>query len=436
MLFSVSRMQGSSLKLFSPTFTKSQLDDSRRGATSAFHIHSPQHLNGINSPSIALHHCARLAPTLIRTTLEMEDQFGGRTDDGLFDDDFEPVESEPVVSQEPVQEPAQEPEPVVDEKPAPAQPKPAPTAQATRTIAPGLASSRYADPPTDPVVAPAPAPAPSPAQQPPPSAQPPADAPSGPKKKGQSSTETAAVKQARLGSGANPRQKLTEDELSAKMEKMKLLNAEKTRKFEKAEQDEKQHREALARGREEQRKRRLEAEERRKRTEENQKQLNSEREKNRERKMKAMGLKEGGWDEGKEERAEEENRRGFKGANGGIRGARQGGRGGRHARDGEDPPDVDRFLDDRSRGRGRGRGRGNGSRGQGAAGGAADRPQPKKQAVPTQDEFPALPADGTPKPEAQERPKPISVPSYPPKMGGRWDEEVEEEEMKSGNGQP
>lgn len=240
------------------------------------------------------------------------------------------------------------------------------------------------------------------------------------------------MKQARLGSGANPRQKLTEEELSAKMEKMKLLNAEKTRKFEKAEQDEKHHREALARGAEELRKRRQEAEERRKRTEENQKQLNSERERNRERKMKAMGMKEGGWDEGKEAIAEEDARRGFRGANGGIRGARQGGRGGRFTGDGEEQPDVDRFLDERSRGRGRGRGRGNGSRGQGAAGGPSDRQQqPKKQAVPTPDEFPALPSDSNKKPESTERPKPVSIPSYPPKFGGKWDEEMAEQEANT-----
>lgn len=380
----------------------------------------------------------------------MDDQFGGRTDDGLFDDDFEPVESEAVLTKEPQHQP---PEPVAPALPVqtqqPVQPTPEP-----RRIAPGLASSRYADPPpqepTAPVAAAAPAPAPAttttdtnvpapaPAQAPTPEQdsttvnQPPPDAPSGPKKKGPTTQESQATKQARLGSGANPRQKLTEAELSAKMAQMKLLNAEKTRKFEKAEQDEKQHQEALARGREEQKKRRQEAEERKKRTEANQKQLNSEREKNRERKMKAMGMKEGGWDEGKEAAAEEESRRGFRGANGGIRGSRFAGKGG-HS--GEDQPDVDRFLDERSRGRGRGRGRGNGSRGQGAAGGSSDRPQqPKKQAIPTKDDFPSLPADNNKKVETGERPKPVSVPSYPPKYVGKWDEEVAEEEANRPKG--
>ncbi|RGP60794.1 hypothetical protein FLONG3_10713, partial [Fusarium longipes] len=38
----------------------------------------------------------------------MDDQFGGRTDDDLFYDDFEPVESETVVTTE-VPSPAPEP---------------------------------------------------------------------------------------------------------------------------------------------------------------------------------------------------------------------------------------------------------------------------------------------------------------------------------------
>jgi hypothetical protein len=37
--------------------------------------------------------------------------------------------------------------------------------------------------------------------------------------------------ESRIGSGANPRTKLTEDELAAKMERMRILNAEKARKL-------------------------------------------------------------------------------------------------------------------------------------------------------------------------------------------------------------
>ena len=212
------------------------------------------------------------------------------------------------------------------------------------------------------------------------------------------------------------------------MEKMKLLSAEKTRKFEKAEQDQKQHAEAYERGMEEARKRRLEAEQRRKRGEENQRKLNDEREKNRERKLKAMGMKEGGWDEGKEALEEEEARRGFKGANGGIRGSRRGGlSGSRYARDGDDPPDVDRFLDERHRGRGRGRGRGNGGRGGrgGAADGTTSRTPEPKQPVPRTDDFPALPTDDTKKPDPAAKPPPAPQPSLPLPPLGKWDDEMQ-----------
>jgi hypothetical protein len=202
---------------------------------------------------------------------------------------------------------------------------------------------------------------------------------------------------------------------------MKLLNAEKERKFERASQDEKQHAESYARGMEEARKRRKEAEERRKRGEETQRKLNDEREKNRERKLKAMGAKEGGsWDEGKVEQLEEERRGGFKGANGGVRGMRRGGLGdSRFAED--NSPDVDRFLEDKGRGRGRGRaGRGRGGRG--GHGSPADGPAPTKpQAVPKTDDFPALPSNGTTKQEELT----ATSPAYVPGKGGAWDEEME-----------
>jgi hypothetical protein len=216
----------------------------------------------------------------------------------------------------------------------------------------------------------------------------------------------------RAKSGSNPRHKLTEDELAAKMEKMKLLSAEKARKFEMAEQDEKQHAEAYARGMEEARKRRAEEAERRKRGEEERRKLEDERAKNRERKLKAMHIKDGSWDEGKEALAEEEARRGFRGANGGIRGAKsRGGLGGSRFAEAQD---VDRFLDDRHRGRGRGdRGRGgNGSangngRGRGRGRGSYDGPvgesRPAKQQVPAADDFPSLPSDNTPAKTASEQ---------------------------------
>ncbi|KAH6609924.1 hypothetical protein Trco_003270 [Trichoderma cornu-damae] len=335
----------------------------------------------------------------------MDDQFGGRTDDDLFYDDFEPVESEAVLIQEETYIPPQhQPEPVPPSIPAPApapaqqlapgavpasrqsqsppssKPSPAPAAARSKKPAKGLASSHFADRPA-PKPSPAPAKAPTqapkraPAQdaaeapaatpaQAPVQSPPPPNAGAAPKEKQQRaspSQNTAVSADVRAKSGSNPRQKLTEDELAVKMEKMKLLSAEKARKFEMAEQDEKQHAVAYARGMEEARRRRAEEAERRKRGEEERRKLEDERAKNRERKLKAMNIKDGSWDEGKEALAEEEARRGFRGANGGVRGAKSRGLGGsRFARD-DEAPDVDRFLDDRYRGRGRGdRGRAGG----------------------------------------------------------------------------
>lgn len=253
----------------------------------------------------------------------------------------------------------------------------------------------------------------------------------------------------RAKSGSNPRQKLTEDELTAKMEKMKLLSAEKARKFEMAEQDEKQHAAAYARGMEEARKRRAEDAERRKRGEEERRKLEDERAKNRERKLKAMNIKENSWDEGKQALADEEARQGFRGANGGIRGAKTRGLGGsRFARD-DEAPDVDRFLDDRYRGGG---GRGRGDRGRGANGngrgrgrgrGSYDGPvgdsrPAKQQQVPAADDFPSLPSDNTKakaEPEqnsAAAKPTMAQAAAAPPPplpivlAGGKWDDEMEE----------
>jgi len=250
----------------------------------------------------------------------MEDQFGGRTDDDLFADDFEPVP------------PSAEPAAVVPapEKNTPsAVPAPQPTAQQTEapsTSAPprSLAQSRHnrpaqPRPPRQTSSQPAAAPAASTAAAPPTApAGPKAAAPAGPK---------ASSGVARLQSGANPRTKLTDDELNAKMEAMRIASAEKSRRFEQAQRDERDHDLVYARGMEEARKRKAADEEKRRRGEEDRRRMEDERAKNRERKLKAMGMKEGGWDEGKHEREEEERRRGgFRGAHGGVRGERATGR--------------------------------------------------------------------------------------------------------------
>ncbi|CAK7565278.1 MAG: hypothetical protein SEPTF4163_003191 [Sporothrix epigloea] len=105
---------------------------------------------------------------------------------------------------------------------------------------------------------------------------------------------------ARIQSGANPRTRLTEAELEMKMSAMRLAAEEKTRRFEQAQRDERDHDIAMAKGREEARKRKAAEEEKRKRSEEDRRRLEEDRSRNRDRKLKAMGVKEGNWDEGKD----------------------------------------------------------------------------------------------------------------------------------------
>ncbi|KAJ2899473.1 hypothetical protein MKZ38_003030 [Zalerion maritima] len=273
---------------------------------------------------------------------------------------------------------------------------------------------------------------------------------------------------ARLASGGAPRTKLTDEELTAKMERMHLRNQDIARRHEAAEMDKKAHREALVKGQEEARKKRAEETERRKRGEEDHKKLENEREKNRARKLKAIGMKQGGWDEGKEdlmEQMEGGSRRAFRGAHGGVRGVRgQGLAGSRFAPvapaviPGEGTPEegaADREFVPRGRGRGRARGRGGRDKGGFDRNGARDHTnghhhengdteaarigknqqrQKSAQEKPKLDatEFPALPT--APKPE--DKPRPVI-----PKFGdldpfsqlspiGKWDEEVEEEARK------
>lgn len=399
----------------------------------------------------------------------MDDQFGGRTDDDLFYDDFEPVDSQgqpaTATASAPVPAPITGPTPEADPTPVaqaptePAKPPPATAAKASssRTLPPAknLSHSRFADKPAvaaEPVPSPTPsapkepepaatvtASTPSPAPAPAPAGpSPPPNAPTGPKEKTQPQrSSNTADPTARLGSGANPRQKLTEVELAAKMEKMKLVSAEKTRRFEMAEKDEKQHAAAYEKGMEDARKRRVEDAAKRRRGEEERRRMDDERAKNRERKLKAMGTKEGGWDEGKEALEEEESRRAFRGANGGVRGARSAGLGAsRYARDGEEH-DVDRFLDERHRNNGRGRGRGGrGGRGgydrDGAQNSSPAASKQQRQDVPKGEDFPALPAgkklDSTPaKGNETTSPAPLPVEPLlsPPIGGGKWDDEME-----------
>ncbi|OAA80757.1 hypothetical protein LEL_00302 [Akanthomyces lecanii RCEF 1005] len=414
----------------------------------------------------------------------MEDQFGGRTDDDLFfDDDFEPVDG--VTTIVPNDVPVEissyyiTPSDLIPH-PADLESALAPLAAAAaagkrkgrrrrRSKSPkqpppppppprgGLAHSRFAEKPAQ-----------KPPQHPEPQSPESSSAAASHEQTNGESGSSAVIANApthrdrrndgrnqgkpppksvdaRAQSGANPRQKPTEEELTAKMEKMKLLSAEKTRKFEKAEQDEKQHAEAYARGMEEARRQRAENVERRRQNEEQRRRLEDERTKNRERKLKAMNMKEGGWDEGKEAAGEEESRRPARGMNGGVRGAKSslgsGLRGSRFARDsseGEkattpDRTDTDMSLDERPRRGGRG-GRGRGSRGEGRGarggrggrgrGGAAGNAAP----APDKDDFPSLPAksDGQKEP-VEGAPKPAilaPLPRFAPAIG-KWDDEME-----------
>ncbi|KAJ6785945.1 hypothetical protein PWT90_03895 [Aphanocladium album] len=425
----------------------------------------------------------------------MEDQFGGRTDDDLFyDDDFEPVDgvttivpndipveisSYYITPSDLIPHPADLESALAPLAAAAAagkrkgrrrrkskSPKPPPPPPPPRG---GLAQSRFADKPAE-------RPIQNQGLQSSDSQSPKSSSParSQDHTNGETNSESVSTNtpnhrnkrnnngreqrkdaanptDARAQSGANPRQKLTEEELTAKMEKMKFLSAEKTRKFEKAEEDEKQHAEAYARGMEEARRQRAENAERRRQNEEQRRRLEEERNKNRERKLKAINMKKGGWDEGKETPGEEVSRRPARGMNGGIRGSRgthgSGLRGSRFAQDSSeaekaattDRTDTDRSLDDRPRRGGRG-GRGRGNRGEGRGGrsgrggrggrggAAATNRTPPEASPPSKDDFPSLPAQAdTPKETAQNTPKPAvlaPLPRFAPAIG-KWDDEME-----------
>jgi hypothetical protein len=243
-------------------------------------------------------------------------------------------------------------------------------------------------------------------------------------------------------SGANPRTKLSDAELEEKMAAMKLANAERTRKFEQATLDQKSHELALKKGQEEARKRRAEDAERRKRNEEDRKKLEDERQRNRERKLKAMGS----WDQEKSLQEEPE-RRSFRSAHGGVRGERRGGLGGSRFADPDGGRDegsdgVREFGAGEFRGRGRGRGRGGphtrgGRGGKGAFNGEAERynngniPAKSAEAPPPKPEdFPSLPPQPNKIETVDNGPaiKPGDLPSFSSGLNsppiGKWDDEM------------
>ncbi|KAL2759274.1 hypothetical protein ACRALDRAFT_1060623 [Sodiomyces alcalophilus JCM 7366] len=188
---------------------------------------------------------------------------------------------------------------------------------------------------------------------------------------------------------------------------------------------------------EEARKRRQAEEERRRRGEEERRRMDEERARNRERKLRAMENKEGGWDLGKKE--EQDDARDFHSAHGGIRGARglNSLAGSRYARDDDYSAGHYRFAGEEAfRGRARGRGRGGPGRGRGSRGGGdgfnRDRGGTRDDAAPNAsaevstkpiirtEDFPALP--GT-----EDKPSPIS-----PLGSTNWGEEMEALDAKLG----
>ncbi|KAK7747402.1 hypothetical protein SLS53_001657 [Cytospora paraplurivora] len=411
----------------------------------------------------------------------MDDQFGGRTDDDLFADEFEPVLDD--VPQPQPEAPTFAAPPVASEAPSVASPSPstAPNsvveAAPAKDVAPsnftpsepkpgsGLAQSRFAQqPPADTPRAPRSHRANQSSNKPhhnnnnnngssnnnsnnnqavaSPAPSSPAPHQPKPHENRHQNPKTGPGSGARAGSGANPRTKLSEAELVEKMEKMRILNAEKTERFKRAEADEHSHAIALEKASVEAKKRRQEEAERRKLEATNRRQMDDERERNRQRKLNALGVKENSWDEGKEQRLEEEDRRrggnNFRGANGGIRGAASGRGGGglSGSRFADATSDTD-FMTGRggsARGRGgRGGGRGRGGRGDylGTAPPQGQSPAPaktKEASLKTED-FPELPPSSTAnKRTASVAKADLSTPTSPL---GKWDDEMEALDAKA-----
>lgn len=195
---------------------------------------------------------------------------------------------------------------------------------------------------------------------------------------------TPAVRGDRSATGGPTHKKLTEEELSAKMAQMAIINAKRAESHRASEADQAafQHREKEL---EKERKERAVAERK------NERVMEMERAKNRERKMKAQGGRE--WDsEKKEEDIVDRRGRSSEFVRGGFGGiARGGGLGGsRYAVQEEGEQGGGELQNGRGGYEGRGRGRGRGGREGGAKGGKAS-----TQTVPTAEDFPALSSAST-----------------------------------------
>ncbi|KAH6714277.1 hypothetical protein BKA61DRAFT_607484 [Leptodontidium sp. MPI-SDFR-AT-0119] len=197
-------------------------------------------------------------------------------------------------------------------------------------------------------------------------------------------TRTHAVRGDRSATGGPAHKKLTEEELTEKMAKMAILNAQKAEKHRLTEADQAafQHREKEL------------AKERREKAiaeKKNERVMEMERAKNRERKMKAQGGRE--WDSEKVEsdivdgRGRGRSSEFVRGGHGGvIRGARGGLAASRYSVDDGAGADIQESQPSRGRGGFEIRGRGRGGRGGGRGGKAAN-----ANTVPSAEDFPSLP---------------------------------------------
>jgi hypothetical protein len=322
-----------------------------------------------------------------------------REDDDLFADDFEPVSAPIVVEEAPIIAPQHEPVANVPQVKNGAQRSSPPRGESNNherrnnnrdrgserkrggrgrggATNNGLNSSRYASQEPESAVAP-------PAEATPSTEQ----VPTGPSETAASPSDThpqlnkpiPSVRGDRSLTGGPSHKKLTEEELTAKLERMKIINAEKSKSFQKSEEDRAGYAEKVE-------------EERRKRAEEmaTRRVMEGERMKNRERKLKAMGGRE--WDEGKDEK-DFEDKKGrssqyVRGGHGGVIRGRGGLAGSRYNDELEENGYSGGSDNYRGRGSNRGRGgRGRDSNGRGGRGAASPRPQ----TVPAPEDFPSLP---------------------------------------------
>jgi len=225
---------------------------------------------------------------------------------------------------------------------------------------------------------------------------------------------TQAVRGDRSATGGPAHKKLTEEELSEKMAKMKVINAQKTERFRLSEADSA----AFAQKEKELEKKRVEEKK-------NSRAMDMERAKNRERKMKAQGGRE--WDSEKVEsdlvdgKGRGRSSEYFRGAHGAVGRGRANGLAGSMF-SAENVVEGEGNQSPAYRGgfqRGRGKGRGGTQRGQGG----------RSQALPGPEDFPSLPPSMTK--VAESKPKnatPIST-----KSGENGFEKVDEARGRNGD---